>query len=480
MSVTTEANRTSELTTDGVIEDFDFSMLIHNKTWLQVYYQPTGGSYTQLTLDTDYGVVFTEDGGTVSTAGYTAPLLAGKLLIIRRPPLTQTTNWLYNDNHSEQTHQDDFDHRSICDMWFLEQLDRCPKFPTYSGTKDITFPEPVANEIVGWNAGGTDLANISTSALAVLIAADIELGEVPENLTDLSDVTVTAPATGQILYYNGSLWLNTNAPTLTSITIGANTLNTTEWAYLDGLDQALKTTDAPDFASGVTVGTLTFADGSITDSGGTIDFGNENLITSTGQIKASRFGIRDSETADYYLTLWAENTGITADKHLTFNVGNTNRVLTLSGNPTLGDWFDQSVKTTATAIFDQIVIEDAAKTLIDVDASNDLLIENLTGARFIKLAAGGGVLVTGNIGVTAHTDLLQLASGALTVNGTILGTGTISSSAKIEVTTSVFRCKANDGLDKTGKAAIVILDGDGVTTHTLTFHGGILTVYAAT
>lgn len=35
----------------------------------------------------------------------------------------------------------------------------------------------------------------------------------------------------------------------TSFIIGANTLDTTEWAYLDGLDQALKTTDAVTFSN---------------------------------------------------------------------------------------------------------------------------------------------------------------------------------------------------------------------------------------
>lgn len=35
---------------------------------------------------------------------------------------------------------------------------------------------------------------------------------------------------------------------MTSLTIGANTLNTSEWAFLDGIDQAVKTTSTPTFA----------------------------------------------------------------------------------------------------------------------------------------------------------------------------------------------------------------------------------------
>jgi len=45
-------------------------------------------------------------------------------------------------------------------------------------------------------------------------------------------------------------------------------------------DQSVKQAASPTFASGVTVGTLTFADGSITDSGGTINFGDEDITTS--------------------------------------------------------------------------------------------------------------------------------------------------------------------------------------------------------
>jgi hypothetical protein len=43
--------------------------------------------------------------------------------------------------------------------------------------------------------------------------------------------------------------------TATTITIDGNSLDTTEWAYLDGLDQALKTTSSPTFAT-ATVSTL--------------------------------------------------------------------------------------------------------------------------------------------------------------------------------------------------------------------------------
>ncbi len=157
MSITSEINRTAELITDGAETEFDFALLIHDDSEVQVWYEVTGGSYTQLVLDTDYNVVFTELGGTVTTIG--VPLAAGKLLIIRNILLTQQTNWLYMDNHSEQQHQDDFDRSVMRDLQIQEQLDRAVKFDITSSTTDIAFPEPEANTFIGWNAVGTALEN---------------------------------------------------------------------------------------------------------------------------------------------------------------------------------------------------------------------------------------------------------------------------------------------------------------------------------
>jgi hypothetical protein len=50
-----------------------------------------------------------------------------------------------------------------------------------------------------------------------------------------------------------------NTPTVTGITIGANTLTTTEWAFLDGQDQAVKTTSTPQFAKlGIALANTTY------------------------------------------------------------------------------------------------------------------------------------------------------------------------------------------------------------------------------
>jgi len=170
MAVTSESNRTAELVTDGAETEFDFSMLIHADTEVQVWYKATGGDYAQLTLDTHYTVVFTEDGGTVTTIGGDSPYAAGKIVIIRHLAITQQTNWLYNDNHTGQQHQDDFDRTVMRDLQIQEQLDRCVGFATHSTTYGIEFPEPLADTIIGWNTAGDALENKAAISEPVLLS----------------------------------------------------------------------------------------------------------------------------------------------------------------------------------------------------------------------------------------------------------------------------------------------------------------------
>jgi len=195
MAITTEENRTAELTTDGVVEDFDFDMVIHGDDWLEVYFKATGGSYELLTLNTDYSVVFTEYGGTVSTDGYTAPLVAGELLIIRHPPGEMQTNWFYNDNHSGQQHQDDFDHSATRYLYLLELIQRALRFAVHSSTKNIILPEPEANLLLGWTGGADGIENKTPDALGLTAA-----------LSDLTDVDISDPSDGDMIQYDGSAW----------------------------------------------------------------------------------------------------------------------------------------------------------------------------------------------------------------------------------------------------------------------------------
>jgi hypothetical protein len=107
----------------------------------------------------------------------------------------------------------------------------------------------------------------------------------------------TVVATGAITGASfNALLLTQAAPGNLTISDGTKTLTVTENCHLD---QDVGQGYAPSWATGVRIGNLTLADGSITDSSGAISFGDENLST-TGT-----FGV----------------TGLTTTKEI--NVGNT-------------------------------------------------------------------------------------------------------------------------------------------------------------
>jgi hypothetical protein len=94
----------------------------------------------------------------------------------------------------------------------------------------ITAGASISGTNTGDNAANSSSMYIGTTAHALNRASAAET---------LAGLTLTTPDIG--------------AATATSIAIGANTLNTTEWAFLDGLDQAVKKADSPTFA-GATIG----------------------------------------------------------------------------------------------------------------------------------------------------------------------------------------------------------------------------------
>ncbi len=81
----------------------------------------------------------------------------------------------------------------------------------------------------------------------------------------------------------------------------------------------------------------------------------------SGTIYISTLKLDDTDASNYLTFDWSENDS--ADRTLGVAVGGGNRVLTLSGNPTLGDWFDQSVKTTASPTFAGTTLASAGRNL---------------------------------------------------------------------------------------------------------------------
>lgn len=87
----------------------------------------------------------------------------------------------------------------------------------------------------------------------------------------------------------------------------------------------------------------------LTGTGAEPAFSASPILTS---VKVAQSGLQVLDTNDTHYLKIAAGSNLTADHTLTFTTADSDRTITLSGNPTLADWFDQSVKTTASPTFD--------------------------------------------------------------------------------------------------------------------------------
>jgi len=163
--------------------------------------------------------------------------------------------------------------------------------------------------------------------------------------------------TGALVFANTPTLVTPNigAATATSITIGANTLNTTEWANLDGLNQTLATTSTPQFArlglgvaadatdvlafpaaSTITnAGLLTFALNTDVSSGHVFDFTSDANIEMTSSSGVQRFfsinaKVNQSGTAGYvglYVNITETALGSGSKRILDFSVGGSSKFI---------------------------------------------------------------------------------------------------------------------------------------------------------
>ena len=85
-------------------------------------------------------------------------------------------------------------------------------------------------------------------------------------------------------------------------------------------------------------------------------------------------GLHILDTGGDHDLIIAPGSDLSADRQLTLTTGDAARTITLSGNPTLDDWFDQSVKVAATPTFLRLALNAGSSysriDFIRSDASN--------------------------------------------------------------------------------------------------------------
>lgn len=210
----------------------------------------------------------------------------------------------------------------------------------------------------------------------------------------------------------GDLGPKTNA----SLTFNSNTANLGCTTFTGAL--AGNATTATALATVRTIGGSNFdGSGNITSfpspgaiGGSTPAAGTFTALTGTsGSITGlTALAIRDTSAA-FDVTLAAtSSTQISAGRTLTFDVVNAARTIKLTGNPTLADWFDQSVKAAASPTF---VTVTAALAGNSTTATTLATPRNLWGQAF-----DGSAAVTGSL--TSVADITGGASSMTITSGT--------------------------------------------------------------
>ncbi len=149
------------------------------------------------------------------------------------------------------------------------------------------------------------------------------------------------------------------------IKIGATGPGTLKWAGMFGGDVQVTASNKLRFGAGLTTqatdtlyrpsaGSLRFE----IAGAGELDLNatalspaaNGGLTLGANNLGYGSLALKDTGAA-FESTLQFTDGSVNADNTLTVNMGNASRTMTFSGNPTLNDWFDQSVKTTASPTF---------------------------------------------------------------------------------------------------------------------------------
>lgn len=111
----------------------------------------------------------------------------------------------------------------------------------------------------------------------------------------------------------------------------------------------------------------------------------------SGVITLSNTGLHLLDTGGNHDLIIKPGSDVTADRTLTLTTGDSDRTVTLSGNPTLSDWFDQAVKAASSPTFAGVTLGNTGLHILDTDASHDLIIaagSDLTADKTLTLITG--------------------------------------------------------------------------------------------
>ncbi|MBI4804734.1 MAG: hypothetical protein HY795_05830 [Desulfovibrio sp.] len=177
MTIASQVNKVLYSGTGGTVYPYTFK--IFSPTDLVVVRRAVDGVENVLVLSTDYKVsgVGSDTGGSVILQGEqaeTPPATGEKLLVKRVIPLTQSTDWVENDDFPAQVIENAMD-RVICiSQQQQEQIDRCLKVGETSSLSGTIDPDQIAANAAA--AAMNAQAAASSAGQAAASAASVSPG----------------------------------------------------------------------------------------------------------------------------------------------------------------------------------------------------------------------------------------------------------------------------------------------------------------
>ena len=164
MTIQTQTSR-NEFTGNCERAAFPYRFRILDQSHLQVYVD-----CALKTLGTHYSVTNVGEaaGGQIVLA--TAPNEGEQVVILRKVPYTQTTDYVEGSRFPAESHERALDKLTMIVQQQDEQLGRALKLPVNSLLEDVDFPAPGAGSFFRWSADGTRLEAATITATGVATA----------------------------------------------------------------------------------------------------------------------------------------------------------------------------------------------------------------------------------------------------------------------------------------------------------------------
>ena len=155
------SNQTNKIFGSGndVIKEFTFPFKIFNASELQVYLINPAGVATLQTLTSQYTVTISTstEGGHIDFV--TAPATGYQTFIKRVEPLTQSLVLASEGALPAKQIENQLDRAMMVNIQNSEAIARSIQLPITTLVSSLTFPDPVASDVIGWNSAGTALQN---------------------------------------------------------------------------------------------------------------------------------------------------------------------------------------------------------------------------------------------------------------------------------------------------------------------------------